>query len=83
MSDDFSVDPRTCAHCDVAMTPGYLPDVTRGLILRATWVKWPPVPSWISGLRRKRGVKLIAYRCPQCATVELVAPYDQEDERSS
>jgi hypothetical protein len=66
---------RTCIRCDVPTERGYVPEHSDGNYLHlASWVRGEPVRSFWSGLKREPGTPLIAYRCPECGGVELVAP---------
>jgi len=66
---------RTCLRCAVPAERGYLPDLGHyNSIALTQWVRGEPVRSFWTGLRRRSGIVVLAYRCPKCGGVELVAP---------
>lgn len=66
---------RSCLRCDTPMHVGYIIDhAETGVRHTAKWVAGPPEKSWFTGLKKKEAIDILAYRCPMCGMLELVAP---------
>ncbi|MGQ0626860.1 MAG: PF20097 family protein [Phycisphaerales bacterium] len=68
-----------CLVCKKEMEIGFLTD--RGhmnVVNMPRWCAGMPEPSWLSGEARsgqvKEGLKVVAYRCPECEALRLYAP---------
>ncbi len=72
------MDDRPCLRCDIATERGYIPDHSHGIV-PAGWVRGIPQPNWIGGIKHKPMTSIVAYRCPKCGGLELVAPETPEE----
>ena len=76
----------SCPKCQTSMEKGFIPDHAQAVAFQPAWYKGEPeektflgLPGGIKTKRTSFGYDnkpypLIAYRCPQCALVELYAP---------
>lgn len=69
----------TCLVCQKEMTPGFITDMGHyNSIHLPRWCPGEPHPSFWSGEAKnaqlKEGLKVTAYRCPQCEALRLYAP---------
>lgn len=69
----------TCLVCQKVMVKGFLSDLAHyNTILLPRWCEGEPKASWLSGEAKSsqvdKGVKVVAYRCPQCEALRLYAP---------
>lgn len=71
----------TCLVCQKVMEPGFLTDFTSAAPINVTQPRWcagEPQSSFIPGTAKAsqlaQGLKVIAYRCPQCEALRLYAP---------
>lgn len=75
--NETSADPpkneRPCLRCDGSMTAGFIPDYWQSADCQEmVWVAGSPtVNNNVIAFRTRRIV--VAYRCPLCGTLELVA----------
>ncbi|MFN0012839.1 MAG: PF20097 family protein [Phycisphaerales bacterium] len=69
----------TCLVCHKVMELGFLTDLGHGNEVHIPrWCTGTPEPSFWSGEAKtsptKAGLKVVAYRCPQCEALRLYAP---------
>lgn len=70
----------TCLVCQKVMERGFMTDVTGagGRIDMPRWCPGEPAPKFwsgeVGGNQYKEGLKVVAYRCPQCKALRLYAP---------
>ncbi|MCE7974237.1 MAG: hypothetical protein DYG92_07945 [Leptolyngbya sp. PLA1] len=69
----------TCLVCQKVMVKGFLSDLGHHNTVRLPrWCEGEPRASWLSGEAKssqvKEGVKVVAYRCPECEALRLYAP---------
>lgn len=72
-----------CLVCQKQMELGFLTDVGHGnMINLPRWCEGEPERSFLFGeakqSQRKEGLKVVAYRCPQCEALRLYAPSTHE-----
>lgn len=72
-------DQPTCLVCHKAMEPGFLTDLGHmNMIHLPRWCPGEPQPGLLSGEAKsaqvKDGLKVVAFRCPQCEALRLYAP---------
>jgi hypothetical protein len=68
-----------CLVCKKEMEPGFLTDKGHGITVHIPrWCAGTPEAPWIGGevknSQQKEGLKVVAYRCPQCEALRLYAP---------
>jgi Domain of unknown function (DUF6487) len=71
-----------CLVCKKEMEKGFLIDVAGGgVIALPRWCQGEPEKSfWLGEAKHsqlKEGVKVVAYRCPECEALRLYAPSEQ------
>jgi hypothetical protein len=68
----------TCLVCHKEMEQGFLTDATYGGIALPRWCAGTPESSiWSGEVSRsqfKTGLKVVAFRCPECQALRLYAP---------
>ena len=80
-----------CLECNKAMEPGFIPDLQTTKHVPNIWHPAPCEKSGISltgltfGLSkehikvdREKGIVIVAFRCPDCGAIKLVAPTAEE-----
>lgn len=72
----------TCLVCQKPMEIGFLTDIGHlDSIAIPRWCKGTPESSFWSGeaksSQREQGIKVVAYRCPECEALRLYAPSRQ------
>ena len=65
-----------CPKCGGAMEEGAILYYTYGAVLAASWIRGPLQKSFWRGVKapRKDTLNVRAYRCAQCAYLEVYAP---------
>lgn len=67
-----------CLVCKKEMEKGFLTDNTHGGTTLPRWCRGEPEHGfWTGGVKQKQvaqGVKVVAYRCPECEALRLYAP---------
>jgi hypothetical protein len=74
----------TCLVCRKEMEPGFLTDLSgNNLINTPRWCRGKPeATSWsgeVKNFQHREGVKVVAYRCPECEALRLYAPSNPAD----
>lgn len=68
----------TCLVCQKEMALGFLTELGIDTIHLPRWCAGKPKASFWSGeaksSQRKQGLKVVAYRCPECEALRLYAP---------
>lgn len=66
----------TCLVCQKVMVKGFLSDLGHlNSIHLPRWCEGEPKASWLAkSTQVEQGVKVVAYRCPQCEALRLYAP---------
>jgi hypothetical protein len=69
----------TCLVCQKEMELGFLTDMGDYQTIHVpVWCAGEPKPGFFSGevksAQRRQGLKVVAYRCPQCEALRLYAP---------
>lgn len=69
----------TCLVCQKEMELGFLTDKGHGgTVYLPRWCAGPPETPLITGevknRQQKKGLKVVAYRCPECQALRLYAP---------
>lgn len=69
----------TCLVCQKIMEPGFITDIGHINTLHVPrWSPGKPEPSFWTGEvkyhQHKEGLKIVAYRCPECQALRLYAP---------
>ncbi len=69
----------TCLVCQKVMEKGFITELADGNHVKLPrWSPGEPQASWLSGeaksAQRKEGLKVVAYRCPECEALRLYAP---------
>ena len=69
-----------CLVCTKEMERGFITDATYGGIMLPRWCAGTPEAPWLGGevksSQGREGVKVVAYRCPECEALRLYAPSD-------
>ncbi len=67
-----------CLICKKDMEPGFISEMGYGSINLPRWTAGSPETGFLSGevrhAQRKEGLKVVAYRCPECEALRLYAP---------
>lgn len=68
----------TCLVCKKVMELGFITDAAYGGINVPRWCAGSPESSFwageVKGSQFKHGLKVVAYRCPECEALRLYAP---------
>jgi hypothetical protein len=68
----------TCLVCQKEMVRGFITDVTVGAIYVPRWCDGEPQSDRFggtaTGTQFKDGLKVVAFRCPECEALRLYAP---------
>lgn len=72
-----------CLVCQKEMELGFMTDLGEGdTIHMPRWCSGRPEPSFWSGAAKRsqlrQGLKVVAYRCPQCEALRLYAPSTED-----
>ena len=80
---------HVCGDCKADMEPGFIPDLQTTKHVPDIWHPAPCEKTGASftgitfglgkehvNVDRKNGIQVVAYRCPSCGTLKLVAPAD-------
>ena len=65
---------RHCLRCQGEMDQGYMLDRTDNARYSGHWVEGTPTRRFLGGIKAAPSFPVLAYRCKQCYTLELVAP---------
>jgi hypothetical protein len=67
-----------CLVCKKDMEIGFISEVGYGTVNVPRWTGGTPESSFLTGevknTQRKEGLKVVAYRCPECEALRLYAP---------
>lgn len=77
---------RNCLRCNLPMAIGCLIDHGDNTYIHASsFIAGSPQKGWFNGLKidKKQLLQIVAFRCPQCAMVELTAPDPREIEQGA
>jgi hypothetical protein len=69
----------TCLVCEKVMEKGFMTELgDYNQVRLPRWTAGEPEASWLSGeakaSQRREGLKVVAYRCPECEALRLYAP---------
>lgn len=72
----------TCLVCHKEMELGFVTDLAHGNVVSLPrWCPGDPNPSFWGGeakaAQREAGLRVVAYRCPECEALRLYAPSSQ------